>query len=383
MDISDFIANYKQCATEFLSSYCIVNGAIMNLEEIHTMGYKEFSLRSKINMPLKLYRYYPNKEIIKDKQTINYSLQALCNNTVFLQSPTEFDDVYDSDINIDYFEYERLRLIEYCKRCGIEVDIKQSTSTIGNTLIKTLYNYYIKNNNLNNVFVKKPDTKIEQLANQIFTNKVIIELCNTNDFGIAVSKTINQEYSDYISELKNTFRTVCFATTPYSQLMWGGAYADSHKGFCLEYTILPNESIYQELYYNLFPMIYCKVRPNMTLRIVSAKDKEMTEETMWDIYYNGALRKSIDWAFQNEWRLLRPLKSNIITDYNIKFYPITKVYLGNRMSANKRKEIIDICNEKNIPYVGIERNPDLFEMQDCPVKCENCIKHQNAIKNML
>ena len=45
--------------------------------------------------------------------------------------------------------------------------------------------------------------------------------------------------------------------------------------------------------------------------------------------------------------------------------------------------IVNICNEKNIPYVGIERNPDLFEMQDCPVKCENCIKHQNAIKNML
>lgn len=122
MNIFNLIASIQQITPELASSYCIINGAIMNLDEIQNMGYDEFSLRSKINMPLRLYRYYPNTKF-QDKETgkkVNYSIQSLENNTVFLQTPTEYDDVYDFDINIDYPEYEHLRLIEYCRRCGIE-----------------------------------------------------------------------------------------------------------------------------------------------------------------------------------------------------------------------------------------------------------------------
>ena len=64
------------------------------------------------------------------------------------------------------------------------------------------------------------------------------------------------------------------------------------------------------------------------------------------------------------------------TDYNIKVFPITKVFLGNRMDTGKRKEIIDICHRRNIPYVGVTRNPDLFEMQDCNVLCEDCPQYK-------
>lgn len=380
MDISNLIAGFQQLAPEFASSYCIVNGSIMKLNEIQDMGYDEFSLRSKINMPLRLYRYYPNKRN-RDKETgkeINYSIQALENNTVFLQSPTAYDDIYDSDINIDYPEYECLRLIEYCRRCGIDVNREQSTQVIGDILVKTLLEYYVVNGNLDNVFIKTPDSEIEQLANQIFKQKIIIEFCKTHDFGFAISKTLNDEYIDYISRLKTIFRTVCFATTPYSQLMWGGAYADCHNGFCIEYTVLPNDETYKDIYYNLFPMIYCKVRPNMTSRLVAAKDKDITKEVLWDIYSHGALRKSIDWAFQNEWRLLLHLRSKNTSEYNVKFFPITKVYLGNRMAAEERGKIIDICNNKNIPYIGVKRNSAAFEMQDCEIKCEDCPQYKNS-----
>ena len=42
------------------------------------------------------------------------------------------------------------------------------------------------------------------------------------------------------------------------------------------------------------------------------------------------------------------------------------------MPTDKRKELIDICKEKNIPYVGVKKNKDLFEMQECEMKCEDC-----------
>ena len=113
-------------------------------------------------------------------------------------------------------------------------------------------------------------------------------------------------------------------------------------------------------------MIYCKTRPDVTTSIVKMKDKNPTDEALWDIYFNGALRKSYDWVFQNEWRLLLPL-GNHKEDYNVKFFPITKVFLGNRMDASKKLEIINICKDKGIPYVGVMRHPRLFEMQECEV----------------
>jgi len=116
----------------------------------------------------------------------------------------------------------------------------------------------------------------------------------------------------------------------------------------------------------------------MTSRLVAAKDKNITKEVLWDIYFHGALRKSVDWAFQNEWRLLLPLRSKNAIDYNVKFFPITKVYLGSRMVAEEREKIIDICNKKNIPYIGVKRNPEVFEMQDCEIKCEDCPQYKNS-----
>ena len=161
--------------------------------------------------------------------------------------------------------------------------------------------------------------------------------------------------------------------------MWSG-YADYHRGFCLEYTVLPDDERYKDIYYNLFPMVYCKTRPDITERIVRAKDKYLTEEDLWDIYFHGALRKSVDWAFQDEWRLLLPMRKEKSEDYNIKFFPITKVFLGNRMLTEKRKEIIDFCNSRNIPYIGVKRNANMFEMEECSIKCEDCPNYFDNIK---
>lgn len=381
MDISALITGIQDFVPELLKSYCIVNGNIMKLDEIQNMGYEKFALLSKKIMPLRLYRYYPNHETVDKNtgKTANYSIQALEKNTVFLQTPTAFDDVYDSDINVDYSIYHRLRLIEYCKRCGLNVNKNQPLEAIGNVLAKNLYDYSRTNNSLDNVFIKKPSSEIENLTNQLFLKYVIIELNKTHDFSKAVAKAIQSEYSDYMSSLKNTFRISCFATTPYSQLMWGGSYANCHKGFCIEYTVLPDAKEYKDVYFNLFPMIYSKIRTDMTAKLVPFKDEDITEDALWDIYFSGALRKSIDWAFQNEWRLLLPLHGDG-SNYNVKFFPITKVYLGNRMKPENRKKIIEICNKKNIPYVGFKRNSQYFEMQDCEIKCENCPRYKNFNK---
>ena len=397
MDINNLLQEIRKAAPYMAESYCIVNGSIMNLNEVQNMGYDEFNLRAKQKMPLKLYKYFPNtltdltdentgKPIIDQVtgkvKTVNYSMQALKNNTVFMQSPTLFDDIYDSDINLDYSEYEKARLLKYCRRCEIAVTEKMETQELGNRLINEILKLFQSKRNFDSLFKRAPATESENLSNQCFLLKLKKELNRNNDLAMALKNVILSDFEIYSKYLQNVFRATCFATTPYSQLMWGGSYANCHKGFCVEYTVLSNDPSYQKLFLNLFPMVYCKVRPNMTDRLVKLEDKEPTKELLWDIYFHGALRKSIDWAFQDEWRLLLPMKNNLESkDYCVPFFPITKVFLGSRMPQVARKEIIQICHEKHIPYIGVTRKSNVFEMQECIVKCEDCPKYIENTEN--
>ena len=397
MDINNLLQEIRKAAPYMAESYCIVNGSIMNLNEVQNMGYDEFNLRAKQKMPLKLYKYFPNtltdltdentgKPIIDQVtgkvKTVNYSMQALKNNTVFMQSPTLFDDIYDSDINLDYSEYEKARLLEYCRRCEIAVTEKMETQELGNRLLNEILKLFQSKRNFDSLFKRAPATESENLSNQCFLLKLKKELNRNNDLAMALKNVILSDFEIYSKYLQNVFRATCFATTPYSQLMWGGSYANCHKGFCVEYTVLSNDPSYQKLFLNLFPMVYCKVRPNMTDRLVKLEDKEPTKELLWDIYFHGALRKSIDWAFQDEWRLLLPMKNNLESkDYCVPFFPITKVFLGSRMPQVARKEIIQICHEKHIPYIGVTRKSNVFEMQECIVKCEDCPKYIENTEN--
>lgn len=106
MDLSELIMNIQQLAPQLASTCCVINGAFMTLEDVEKMGYDEFLYRSKINMPLRLYKYFSNAENDKEGSKVNYSMIALKNNTVYMQSPSLFDDVYDSEINIDYYDYD-------------------------------------------------------------------------------------------------------------------------------------------------------------------------------------------------------------------------------------------------------------------------------------
>lgn len=379
MNLAEFIqANaetLKSLMSNFFNEQCIINGEFYNLAEIEKLGFEKFAFAKKNVVPNKLYRFYPNIS----KQGINHSIQALENNTVYMQSPFNFDDVFDSDITIDYYLYIKQRLIEYAKRMGIKILIECDIKEIINIVVKRISSFGDQNQ-LKLIFNKKGDN-IFELENELFVKSFQLNYLKSKNIELSILETLNQEYNSYVNVLKDLFRIACFTTSPYSQLMWGGSYGNFHKGFCVEYTVLPTDGEYNHLFQNIFPLIYCKNRTDISEELIKMKGKEITPTDMWNIYFNGVLRKNIDWVFQNEWRLLLPY-SRENQDFNIKFYPITKVYLGNRMNSKNRKQIIEICNRKNIPYVGVRKNPSRFEMQDCEAKCENCPQYLNGLENV-
>lgn len=382
VEISDIVAEFRRLSPELLNSYCIINGSFLRLDDVERMGNGEFGLRTKFDMPLRLYKYFPNiKKEEKDGNTstlINYSLQALESNNVYLSSPNQFDDVYDSDINVPWPDYSLARLKTYSEWACCNVENCTKREDYGYAIAQKMYSASAESGGFQSAFPLEARSDSEKISIELFIARLTAAMNNlNNDWHAAIAQTISEEYEAFSRRNQQTFRVSCFATSPFSQLMWGGAYADCHRGFCVEYTIEPNNPKYQDVYYNLFPVIYCKTRGSASERIIRTQDAVFNEETLWDIYFHGALRKSIDWAYQNEWRLLLPGNAKM-AGFSVPFYPITKVYLGHRMLRNKRAEVIDICHSKGIPYIGVKRSSDIFEMQECDILCENCAKYNNT-----
>ena len=109
-------------------------------------------------------------------------------------------------------------------------------------------------NQLKLIFNKKGDN-IFELENELFVKSFQLNYLKSKNIEFSILETLNQEYNSYVNVLKDLFRIACFTTSPYSQLMWGGSYGNFHKGFCVEYTVLPTDGEYNHLFQNIFPTI--------------------------------------------------------------------------------------------------------------------------------
>lgn len=151
--------------------------------------------------------------------------------------------------------------------------------------------------------------------------------------------------------LNKTIGVLCLSENNNSILMWG-LYAESHKGFVIEYDsesiffnqkVGPNDSLK-----GLAKVVYEKERLAMNL-------SEVTEKEFF-------LTKSDHWEYEAEWRMILPFKdANKVVDsggemvYLFK-YPksaVRSVIFGARMPAELiRKLVGEVCADEE--YVGVE-----------------------------
>lgn len=339
-------------------------------DEILGLTPQDFIIDNLNTMPKRLFKYFPNNE---------NSLNALQNNTVYLSSPTKFDDPYDCNICASEFDFATGLIRFYAELCGIKTEDVMTYSEVGSKLQNLIYEQVVSGEPLEDIYNKdNTDNIIAQLHMEIFFKTLKLELlssdANRNSYATAFNKVIHNEYISF-QKNANMFRIACFAETPFSMLMWSH-YAKSHTGFCIEYDIPAYSDEWKDLFHNLFPVVYTNKRIDLTQLCLNwSKDGTLSEKSLWDFYKFGLLSKSMDWKYQNEWRLIsldNMLSEN--NDYNCSFFKINKVYLGNKMPNDERLNIIKICKERNIPYGGVIIAQDRYEMCPCNILCENCIK---------
>lgn len=346
------------------SEMCLINNTPIPLLLVESMPLFELWSYSRLSVPQKLYKYCPDTDDSESGK--NFSRENLSSGCVYMQSPIEFDDIYDSDIRIGFQDYEFARLKVYCERFGIslpgadELSCDYLVLALAEELDSLRQNHRLRCDYLDTKF----ETEIAEKSNRLFLTYFMKMNNEGKTAKEAIIEAIHYEYKVYKNWLKEMFRVSCFATTPYSQLMWA-MYANKHTGFCVEYDIRRQDKKYDEVFKNLFPVIYCMSRNNPSKRIISEKDSGYSADHIAEIFIYGLLRKSIDWSFQNEWRLVLPNRqSNEKDGFLIPFYPVSCVYLGSRMSKKRRAEIIEICEKKRIRYVDVIPDDKEFRMTE-------------------
>lgn len=358
----------------------IIRKQSYTLEQIRNLRFGEWAVSNITNMPKSLFKYYRNT--VDEESGRNFSLEALETNKVYLQSPNKFDDIYDCSIVFDEYEYAFARLRYYAEHCGYNIKETDFENYL-NAFCKNTYDEVIKlysetrplEDSIKRVFRVYDDGTIKDNSHMKFVLDLCQGLNNHVDqeyvWQMAFTDALNSEISFIKKKLSADFTVSCFSTSPYMPRMWAAPYANVHQGFCIEYKIPEYSKEYVNLFHNLFPVIYSDVRTSVLAECLKYMEDKSDEQLVENIYKYGILTKSIDWKDQDEWRLVSPWNM-LAKDNNCEFFPIQKVYLGNRMSQADRIKIIEICKRKGIEYAGIVHMQDRYELTSCANLCENC-----------
>ncbi len=358
----------------------IIRNRVYTQEQIANLTFEQWAIDRISNMPKRLFKYYRN--IVDEETKINYSLEALENNTVYLQSPDKFDDMYDCSIVFDEYEFSFARLKYYAKLCGFDIEeedywkyIYLLSVNIYKEVVKLQAQGMLLEDALKAVFHVREDASSIDKGHAIFALEMSIALrknSNREDaWQIAFTNALTSEVNHIRRMLSESFRVSCFSESPYLNRMWASQYANNHKGFCVEYEVPEYTKENAQLFHNLFPVIYTDMRTSVLTECLKYMEDKEDERLIEKIYKYGVLTKSADWKDQEEWRLVS--MGNMLADnYNCSFFKIRKVYLGNRMQKEERHKVIEICKRKGIEYTGIIHRQDTYGLTDCPDLCDRC-----------
>lgn len=197
--------------------------------------------------------------------------------------------------------------------------------------------------NLNDPWEAITDTKrIKSLLNWI-GRKVGVKA--EDDFQLINDNT------DKVLSLDSTMGIYSLSKTPVDELLWSH-YANSHKGFCIEYDldILLNNGM--ENLVLSFPVIYSKKPPSIGCWEIIRSDQNNTIKKF-------AFYKSKRWEYEQEHRLVTTkMGSNF---YNCK--ALKSIYFGLRISDTHKSDIITLLKERGVDFYQIKLEKNSYSLK--------------------
>ena len=190
-----------------------------------------------------------------------------------------------------------------------------STQTDFNRVLDTIKN--------NHIYLPKPS----MLNDPMEANVLQISLdCMGAGYTLACGKI-----HPIVEDRQNQYRVLSVSAIPNSPIMWAH-YASGYSGCCLIYS---TEKTFSEIK----PVIYTDI--TFDLFDIDFMDDEMSEAIEESLRF-----KHKDWAYENEWRLIQNEDAGFL---NYEASELVGIIIGENMSLDKRKVLVKLCKDKNVP----------------------------------
>ncbi len=297
------------------------------------------------------------KSLYKYRKIDCYSLKCLENDEAWFSHPKDFDDTVDSTLNNDIeeeladFEKNPHKITKELSKAFINAFASKYGTTIDMNMFDEVFPLFNEDGTLNDVDTKK---YLSKKMPEYATDECIKRL-KTNSSGL-----INEEIQESVKGFLNTYlgmndrvrsESLIFslAEEKDNQAMWG-LYADESKGFCIEYSFSPNDFVGQRMLLNLFPIYYgdkshIKFFDVIIRGLYSANTINGISYEDYQEWFLSTFTKDKSYEFQKEWRIVF---DKTMGD-NLQNFPFIKsIILGERISEDDAKKLIDIAKKKNI-----------------------------------
>jgi hypothetical protein len=181
-------------------------------------------------------------------------------------------------------------------------------------------------------------------------NEEITQLATSlgKQFKVDVSEFIEQ--LELIKEVYNTSGIYSLSATFSEELMWAH-YANSHKGFCIEYdtTKLKNKYLIPKTV-NEIDVDYKQSPQNITYLDIPEVNKLLKKLFA---------TKSLKWEYEKEIRLI----FDSFGDKDYHSSALTGIYFGTSISPDKKQRLIDSLADKDINFYQIYREEHSYNLK--------------------
>ncbi|APZ96160.1 DUF2971 domain-containing protein [Fuerstiella marisgermanici] len=150
-------------------------------------------------------------------------------------------------------------------------------------------------------------------------------------------------------QLSGAEGVTCFSELPKNLLMWSH-YADSHKGFCLEYSTE----------YSPFRQLLCQVSYEIKMPTVAPSVREFGD--LFELK-KFLLIKAREWRYEKEWRIASSL-SNAPLDYPPE--ALKRILIGAKATTRTVNALRRSVEGRPVSIVRLKLSDNRFRLEESP-----------------
>lgn len=182
-----------------------------------------------------------------------------------------------------------------------------------------------------------------------------------NERANEVNNIVDNMEQKIVENINNTYFIGSLCTDYKNRLMWSH-YANSHKGFCIEYDF--SEKCDESNQLLLLPVVYSRERTSLPWSMTQIEETEM---------YNLALTRTLQalltkddaWSYEKEWRVIL---SGTEKPGNVKMPPISCIYVGALCNGRNRAVLRNIAKKLNVPIKQMKIDRGDYELRTSDIE---------------